>query len=898
MLTPDRFKKNGGNVISARSTQLKRKASMLALMFSLFLLSVFAPMAQAKLRVLDSHPAVLLNTDMMQGREISSDLLVYPDSSATAMVHDIRTLPRSDFFALEDIRFSEDTTYWMHGRVRVSQRSSEGQQARLTGTFLNSQWRLVLPGTRIKSGELFVSNRDGVMKPVLALNDRNLVFPIEIRTDATVEFYLKIKPKTAFNSGVQFWQAQAYELHKRKSILGWGLFFGSVFALFLYNLFVFIALKESGYFYLSGFLGAAFLLTLVNENFLVLLGINVPSTNYQPIVSVLQCVVLLFACAFSRFYLVTQQRFPAIDRTFQVVMVAALVLAVVSYQAQLSQFTFKLLFTLLSATFFLPAVVASLQISDRSSRFYLVGWALFVSGYGIFQLGDVNIIPSNTITAHGKEMALCLLGVFLSLGIAAQIQRERSSKSEGLVMQKQTMLELKYAEEQIQKKVLRDTLLEYPDMQALRLVANQSLQQIQQGSETLTLVLVDLLHLDRVQSQLGHTARNELVTRATRRLSIVLRSIVGVVPVAESEGQYLPMSVFQNGQYGFLLRGMDSVKVNMAVDEVEAAMQKPFYFQGMPLEPGVCFGVSSSEAVDTFEGLFDHCSASLNADKKRAQNRLQDVQFLNGYNPRNIGLINQLREAIQENQLTLYFQSTFALKSHKVCGIEVLCRWEGLKDQTVSPHEIFYLAEVGGFVSELTLKVIENAIEYYKQALGDEQSKVIMSINLSPKCIRDGHFLEQVAVALEQNAFSGDCLAFEIKESSIIEDPSITRESLNQIRSMGIGLTIDEFGAAYSNPSYLSSLPVNSVKLDPRMVAQLDNHSNKAAVLDVIEICQKHKIKLVVHGVEDESTLLKLAQMGCGFAQGHYLAEPVPANQYGLPKRDNSKSRYLPNLAN
>jgi GGDEF domain-containing protein len=110
-------------------------------------------------------------------------------------------------------------------------------------------------------------------------------------------------------------------------------------------------------------------------------------------------------------------------------------------------------------------------------------------------------------------------------------------------------------------------------------------------------VFVELHHLGLVESKLGHAARNELLTRATKRLSIVLRSIQGVVPLKEFNGQYVPMAVLEANRFAFLLRSMDDVAVNFAVDEVESSMQRPFSYQGMGLQPGVSFGFSSKERI-------------------------------------------------------------------------------------------------------------------------------------------------------------------------------------------------------------------------------------------------------------------------------------------------------------
>ncbi|HBO91627.1 MAG TPA: hypothetical protein DD667_00005, partial [Gammaproteobacteria bacterium] len=406
-------------------------------------------------------------------------------------------------------------------------------------------------------------------------------------------------------------------------------------------------------------------------------------------------------------------------------------------------------------------------------------------------------------------------------------------------------------------------------------------------------VFVELHHLGLVESKLGHAARNELLTRATKRLSIVLRSIQGVVPLKEFNGQYVPMAVLEANRFAFLLRSMDDVAVNFAVDEVESSMQRPFSYQGMGLQPGVSFGVARLSDFDaSYDALYQHAKRALEVDTAKNLKKSYELESVDQYNPRNISMINQLREAIQENHITLYFQPIYDLKSKLTCGVEVLTRWDTDPGEKISPNEIFYLAEVGGFVAELTLKVMEQAICSYLSAVDPEENPIKLSVNLSPKCLREDRFLEEVGMLLTRYHMPSKMLSFEIKEAAIIEDPSITRESLNRIRAMGIGLTIDEFGAAYSNPSYMSSLPVTEVKLDQRIVARLENKFHYDSVVALIRLCREQDIKLVIHGVEDEGTLAQLEKMGCSFAQGHFFAAPVKASEYKLGKSSMRRSRY------
>ena len=860
--------------------------------FLLVVLSLFSfnTVASPRLVPTESKLSVLVNSFGAKQLDVSTYLEITSDPTGSASLQDILALPDEAFESLQSqalLNSMDNQVFWLHARIRESSRAMG----------LHSSWVLILENPHLQGGSMFLAragvNNAGDFLEIAPEKGRYLSYPFELAANDTHELYIKVGARGSMSFAAKIWQEDAYQLHKRKTLPGWGLLFGGLAVLIVYNLFVMVSLRESMYFYLSFFLACGLLVTAHTEGFLKQFGGGNGLFNWIGFGAFVQCLALASAILFTRVFLQTPVNYPIVERCLKVSLAMSAVLCLVLVTGLVPLTLFFAGFSLAGLLFFIPSVIASLNVSDRATRYFLAGWSVFVLGYSVYQFGQMGMIPLNDVTTHMKEFALGILGITLSLGIASQIQKERFQMRQGLTQQQDTMLELKYTEEQIQKKVLRDTLREFPGEDVLEAVSRKVVESVAETGEAVTLVFVELHHLGLVESKIGHAARNELLTRATKRLSIVLRSIHGVVSLKEFNGQYVPMAVLEANRFAFLLRSMDDVAVNFAVDEVEASMQRPFFYQGMGLQPGVSFGVARlNEFEATYDALYMHARRALDVDTEKNLRKAYELESVDQYNQRNISLINQLREAIQEDHITLYFQPVYDLKSRVTCGLEVLTRWDTQRSEKVNPSEIFYLAEVGGFVAELTLKVMEQAICSYLSAVDPEENPIRLSVNLSPKCLREDRFLEEVGMLLTRYHMPSKMLSFEIKEAAIIEDPSITREALNRIRAMGIGLTIDEFGAAYSNPSYMSSLPVTEVKLDQRIVARLDNKFHYDSVIGLIRLCQEQDIKLVIHGVEDESTLAQLEQMGCTFAQGHFFAAPVKAREYKLGKGAVRRSRY------
>ena len=868
-----------------------------ALMLLLWLGSLAIPsngLAATRIVLADTQPRVLLNKRVAKEVDISNYLEVLEDPAGQLSLVDV--LKRNRDFKRDVMGGLQtslgDHVYWLRGKISRS----------LTDPSSNVDWVLLLENPQVKFAQLFIPDVSGhtvlqsglaVPKEQREIQNRFTVFPLAISDAATLNFYLRVEYDGVATIPIKVWSRDAFLSEQRSRLPIWGLLFGALLALCLYNFLIYLSLRESAYLHLSSFLFVVLLVTSVQEGFWALLVTgNIPWLNIR-LSNTAQMIGIVAAITFTRSFLLTEKTFPSADRVLKSLQWLGLTLAVLNLMHELGSLVMQTAHWGIMVLFVGTAMLAALNAADRATSFFITGWSLLFTAYLIYLFSQLGLLPVNQFTLHAKAVAICVLGVSLSLGLAAQIQKERFEKQRALLRQQEAVLELKYSEDQLQKKVLRDTLLAFPGMDTLKQALSFAIQGAVKTEQPVVLVLLELHHVNNLERQLGHAVRDELITRATKRLSVILRGVSGVMPLGEAPSRYIPMAVLGDGCYGFVLRGMPDVSINHAIEEVERAMTRPFFYQGMALQPGISFGLARlSEQGEDAESLWLHAQLSLHADLSKNLLKPYEMGELDHYNARNIVVINELRSAIHEDQIALYFQPVYDLRRQHVCSLEVFSRWESFVGEKVTPNEIFYLAEVGGFVSDLTLRVIEKALRHFVLAVDAHSDVLKLSINLSPKCLRDDNFLDEVGLLLARHRLPAQRLALEIKEAAIIEDPSITSEVLNRIRNMGIGLTIDEFGAAYSNPSYLSSVPVTEVKLDQRLVAQLDEPDVYAMVKSLISLCSEQNIKLVVHGVEDETTLYRLEHMGCSFAQGHYLSAPVLAREFKLPRNRFSPAQF------
>lgn len=843
--------------------------------------------AQTATRIVmaDSQPRILLNKRVASEVDISSYLEVLRDRSGQLTLNDV--LQANESFERNRIDGLQtglgNNVYWVRGRVGRS----------LTDPSDSAEWLLLVGHPHIAKADLFVPGVMATSSEKGIFFDRMPVFPLQLEKGSTVDFYLRIEMDGMANIPVRIWHKEAYLKDQRIGLPAWGLLLGGMLALVMYNFFIFLSLRETIYLHLSAFLCVMLLVMTVQEGFVsLLIGARWPALDMRLDHSAL-LISMGASVFFTRSFLATARTFPALDVLYRICQWLAGILAAINLITPLGSMVMQPAFWIMVLVFAGTTIVAALSVSDRAIRFFVAGWAILLMTYVVYQLSQFGLLPVNQYTLYGKSAAMCCLGLLLSLGLAAQIQKERFEKQRALVRQQETVQELKHSEDQLQKKILRDTLREFPGTDTLKQALGDAIIAARSPEQPVVLVLLELHHMDVVARQLGVSARDELVTRATKRLSVILRGVSGVMPLGEGNLRYIPMAVMGEGSYGFVLRGMTNATINHAIEEVEASMMRPFHYQGTPLQPGISFGLARlGEQGDDIESLWLHAQLSLHADLTKNLDKQCEIAEAHHYTARSIALINALRSASHDDQIDLYFQPVYDLRRQRVCSVEVFSRWEPFSNEKIKSSELFHLAEIGGFISELTLRVIDKALGHFVTILNPAFDTLVLSVNLSPKCLRDESFLDEVELLLSKHRLPARYLALEIKESAIIEDPSMNAEVLNRIRTMGIGLSIDEFGATYSNPSYLSGVPVNEVKLDPQLVAGVDEPDVQAMVMLLISLCAEQNIRLIVQGVEDDATLQQLEQMGCKFAQGHYLSMPMMARDFKLPRNRFSTMQF------
>ncbi len=272
-----------------------------------------------------------------------------------------------------------------------------------------------------------------------------------------------------------------------------------------------------------------------------------------------------------------------------------------------------------------------------------------------------------------------------------------------------------------------------------------------------------------------------------------------------------------------------------------------------------------------------------------------------GHSPERLALLGDLRRALSNDELFLHYQPKISLSTGEVCGAEALLRWQHPSRGLVPPDAFIPLAENTGLIGPLTTQVLDLALAQARR-WADADAPLQIAVNLSARNLLDDRLDTLVAQLLTRHGVAPALLKLEVTESAIMADPVRAKALLERLAALGVGLSIDDFGAGYTSLGQLKNLPVTELKVDRSFVMTMQTDtSNSMIVRSVVELGHNLGLTAVAEGVENTQILNQLAGYTCDVAQGYHLSRPLTADAFdtwraswpGLPHTPHQRA-FLP----
>ncbi|WP_390217814.1 EAL domain-containing protein [Halobacillus seohaensis] len=431
----------------------------------------------------------------------------------------------------------------------------------------------------------------------------------------------------------------------------------------------------------------------------------------------------------------------------------------------------------------------------------------------------------------------------------------------------------KRAEEEIETMAYYDSLTELPNRRLFLDRLNQALNERIRDGQGLAVIMIDLDRFKIVNDSLGHYAGDIILQDLASRLNHHIRKSDTLARLGGDEFILLIPSITSTGD------------VNTICRHLQDAMFHPFHVEERIFDLSLSIGISTfPEGGANSNTLIKNADIAMYSSKEQGRNRYQ--WFTSSMDDMVIEKVNietSIRKCLANDEFILHYQPKINLETGATYGVEALIRMPSYENGLIPPSSFIPLAEETGLIVSIGKWVLDTACKQNKAWQDKGFAPLRISVNISARQFLQEDIVEQVRQTLNDSGLEPKWLELELTESIIMRDLEDTAEKLQQLKKMGITISIDDFGTGFSSLSYLKNSPVDILKIDQSFLKCIDENddTNEAIVRAIISLGQSLQMNVIAEGVETEGQLRFLKAEQCNSAQGYLFGVPCDAQAFG-----------------
>lgn len=421
--------------------------------------------------------------------------------------------------------------------------------------------------------------------------------------------------------------------------------------------------------------------------------------------------------------------------------------------------------------------------------------------------------------------------------------------------------------QQLEHQAYHDTLTGLPNRSALIAQLEQQLAFAQRNHEKLAILFIDLDDFKKVNDTLGHTVGDELLQAVASRLRQAIRSSDVISRFGGDEFVIMLSHLHSLEDIEFTcLQLLQSMKQNYPIGQRNISMS---------LSIGIAIYPEDGASVEL---LLQNADTAMYSAKNKGGDHFSFYSGqLNQQVQRRMLLEEHLAKALENNEISLHFQPVIDLESGDVTKFEALARWHNSQLGDVAPDEFIPVAEHTGLIMSLGEYVLSQSLAACRRLREQFSLPYQISVNLSPRQLRDENFVSKCEALLKQNQLPADSLVLEITEGMLLKQQERADQVLKELSQLGVLLAMDDFGTGYSSLSYLRKYPFDTLKIDREFVQDItEDEASSELILSIISMAHSLNIDVIAEGVETEEQNNKLISMNCRKGQGFYYSRPLP----------------------
>ncbi|MEQ9199176.1 MAG: EAL domain-containing protein, partial [Rhodospirillales bacterium] len=387
-------------------------------------------------------------------------------------------------------------------------------------------------------------------------------------------------------------------------------------------------------------------------------------------------------------------------------------------------------------------------------------------------------------------------------------------------------------------------------------------------AEHFAVLFLDFDRFKLINDTLGHQVGDRMLMEISGRLTLCLRPTDTVAR-------------FGGDEFAVLIEDLqDHEQVIVVTERIIESMRRPFKLEGHDIVSSASIGIAIGDgSYSRSEEVLRDADIAMYEAKHGGKD--QYIVFDNEMGVsvvRALQIENNLRRAIDRDQLRLVYQPIVDLKSGHIASFEALLRWRSPDGEEISPAEFVPIAEDSGLIQNIGLWVLRTACEQTVAWMRKypDVPPIAMSVNVAPRQLGQPSLVSNVAAVLADTGMPPELLRLEITESAIMENRTLITERLEQLKQLGVALYVDDFGTGYSSLGHLQSFPIDALKIDRTFVFRMGpNGENSEIVRSVTALAESLSFKVVAEGIETTTHLRLLSRLHCQYGQGYLFSKGV-----------------------
>lgn len=732
---------------------------------------------------------------------------------------------------------------------------------------------------RVELGKVAQSIKagDGVAFHSRDIPTRTFAFDVDGVGEGTV-VYLRAETEGSHQLPLHVWNRDEFYHHAEGDSAKRALFYGMLLVTFATNLLMYAATRSKTLllFALMQF-GVLMVISTVQGVAFQYIFPTAPSIHERLSLLAMPFTALM-ASAFCREFLSLSSKWAAGNIAVQILQLVSIVSLVLAVFLSYSWSVRVSITTGLFVSVFLLSIgcIAAAKRIARAGIFSL-GWALFLAGVVMYIMNLAGYFPTLVLFDNSIETGAVITSLLMSFAIGRNLHQEKEARLEEKTKKIAALEEMRESKEDFHVKARMHPLTGLPNRDVLDQYLRDFASSASRQDTKLGLLFIDFSNLSEINKTMGHEQADKILTVFVNQLDLLLNQC-RLGQKIDKMNPSRTLCHVESATFAVILMGENATVIEADAKTIVDHSRLPICFRKLTLDPNSICGLSIyPDYSSSVDALMRHAFIAFDEAEKAIERFSVYDNKNDEYSEERLTLMGDLREAIQNNDLELFYQPQMDLSQGSIYGFEALLRWNHAKRGFVPPDEFIPIAETAGLISTLTQWVVNQACFFILQ-MRDCGGSAKVAVNISALNLREKDFAAKIIHLLRTHKIAPERLCLEVTETAAMADPERSMMALKELSEAGIHLSVDDYGTGQSSLQYLKRLPVNEIKIDRSFVMMMHQSAHDETIVrTTIMMCHLLGYKIVAEGVENDEIENILKTIDCDYAQGYYYSKPVPS---------------------